>query len=82
MPENAGVPAEWDATLTVFGYNGKATQMKFTGGGSCACQNHISMYGVQTEKLQYDQGKEESSGEDGDQEILQVLPHPYTAQGN
>ena len=46
---------------------------KTHGGGSRARENHIGMYRVQAAQLQHDKGKEESPGQNGNKEVLQVL---------
>ena len=46
---------------------------KIHGGGGCASKNYIGMYGMKAASLQHDEGKEKSSGQNGNQEILQVL---------
>ena len=51
-------------------------------GGSFAYTNHIGVHGMQAQELQPDKGKEESSREDGSQEILSVLQEACDAQGN
>jgi len=37
------------------------------------------MHRVQTEKLQYDQRKKEPSGQNGNNEVLQILQEAYNA---
>jgi hypothetical protein len=36
-------------------------------------QNYFSMHRVQAEKLQHNKGKEKSSGQNGNEKILQIL---------
>ena len=45
-------------------------------------QNYFGMHRVQTEKLQHHQRKEEPSGQNGIQKVLQVLQDPHVAQRN
>jgi len=40
------------------------------GGGYRARENYIGMHRVQAKKLQHDQGKEKSSRQNGNQEVL------------
>ena len=42
-------------------------------------KNHIGMYRMQAEKLQYDQRKKEPSGQNGNHEVLQILQEAYHA---
>ena len=49
------------------------SRLKESGGGSRAYKDHTGMYGMQTAQLQHDKGQKGSSGQDGDQEVLQIL---------
>ena len=42
-----------------------------------AYKNHIILHRVQAAQLQYYKGQEGSSGEDRDQEVLQILQETY-----
>ena len=54
--------------------------MKTDGGGSCAHENYTGMHGVQAAQLQHDEGQEDASGQNGDEEVLQILPDAHAAQ--
>jgi len=47
-----------------------------------AYQNYVSLYRMQAEKLQYDEGQEESSGAYGNQQILQILQKAHITSRN
>jgi hypothetical protein len=40
------------------------------------------MYGLQAEKLQHHEEQEERSGQNRDEEVLQILPQAHSTQGN
>lgn len=44
-----------------------------------ASSNYFGVYGVQTAQLQHYKRQEESSGQDGNQQILQILQKAYFA---
>jgi len=44
--------------------------------------DHPPVFGMQTAKLHLHQEQEETDGEAGDKEILQVLPETHTPQGS
>lgn len=58
----------------------KIQRKESIGGGSHARKSNIGMYRVQAAELYYYKREEEPSGEDGDQQILQVLQEAHTAQ--
>ena len=47
-----------------------------------AYKNHFSMHRVQKPKLRYQERQKAASGQDGDQEVLQILQKAYLTQGN
>ncbi len=51
---------------------GRTTKI-LSGGGSRAHKNYTGMYGMQTTQLQHDEGQENSSRQNGNQEVLQIL---------
>lgn len=51
-----------------------------SGGGSRAYKNYSRMYRMQAAQLQYDKGKEKSSGAYGNQEVLQILQKTHITQ--
>ena len=91
MPKNSEDLYETDTRCHeqgIFGLVGKTNRdnlvhhEKIHGGGGCASKDYIGMYGMQAAQLQHDEGKEESSGQNGNQEILQVLQVTHVTQGN
>ena len=87
MPENRRVAY---AGAQVFGDSGFPGKLRkrlkraftgiITGGEKRACTDHIGMYRVQTAQLQHDKRKEKPSGQDGNQQILQILQKAHAAQ--
>jgi hypothetical protein len=59
--------------------NGFATELGRSGGGSFAYTYYISLHGMQTAQLQYDQGEEEPSGSYGNQKVLPFLQETHNA---
>ena len=47
-----------------------------------ARKDHNGMHRVQAEKLRHKEKQRSSQGEDGDQEVLQILQKAHTSQGN